>query len=68
MNVSTVNYWIKIAMLVQLKISLEIKFEVLENQLDLTIVWKEPEVDILLGINFPMLDCWEFDGHEGLVE
>ena len=68
MDVSVVNNWVKIAVLVQLKISLEINLEVFENELDVAVVWQEPEVDILLGINFPVFDSWEFNTKESFVK
>jgi hypothetical protein len=68
MDVSVVNNWVKIAVFVQLKISLEINLEVFENELDVAVVWQEPEVDILLGINFPVFDSWEFNTKESFVE
>ena len=67
-NVSAVNYWVKVTMLVQDKVGLEVKLEVLEDQLDVAIVREEPEVNILLGIDLPVFDCWEFDTDESLVE
>lgn len=67
-NVSAVNNWVKVTMLVQDKVGLEVKLEVLENQLDVAIVREEPEVDILLGIDLPVLDRWEFDTDQSLVE
>ena len=68
MNVSTVNYWVKVSMFVQDKVSLEIKLEILENQLNIAVVWEEPEVDILVCVYLPMLDCWEFDIDQRLIE
>jgi hypothetical protein len=68
MDVSVVHNWVKIAVFVQLKISLEINLEVFENELDVAVVWQEPEVDILLGINFPVFDSWEFNTKESFVE
>ena len=55
-------------MFVQNKISLEIKLEVFENELNIAKVGKEPEVNILLSVDLPMFDCWEFHAQEGLVE
>jgi hypothetical protein len=55
-NISAVNDWIKITMLIQYEVSLEVNFEVLEDQLDVAVVGKEPEVDILLSIDLPMFD------------
>jgi hypothetical protein len=68
MDVSVVHNWVKITVFVQLKISLEINLEVFENELDVAVVWQEPEVDILLGINFPVFDSWEFNTKESFVE
>lgn len=38
MDVSIVNNWIKVAMFIQLKVCLEVNFEIFENQLDVTVV------------------------------
>jgi len=67
-NISAVDDWVKVTMLIQLEISLEIEFEILEDQLDVAVVGEEPEVNILGGIDLPVLNGWEFDGHEGLVK
>jgi hypothetical protein len=68
MDVSVVNNWVKVTMFVQLEVSLEVNFEIFENQLDVTVIRQEPEVHILLGINFPVLDSWELDTQECLIK
>jgi len=68
MNVSIVNNWVKITVFVQLEVGLEINLEVLENQLDVTVVRQEPEVDVLLCIDFPMFNSWELDAKECFIE
>ena len=67
-DVSAVNDWVKVTVLVQNEIGLEVNLEVLEYQLDVAVVRQEPEVDILFSIYLPMFDCGEFDTHESLVE
>lgn len=68
MDVSVVNNWIKVAMFIQLKVCLEVNFKIFENQLDVTVIWQKPKVHILLGVNFPMLDGWEFDTQKSLIK
>jgi hypothetical protein len=53
---------------VKLEVGLEINLEVLENQLDVTVVRQEPEVDVLLCIDFPMFNSWELDAKESFIE
>jgi hypothetical protein len=67
-NVSVVNNWVEVAMLIENKVGLKINLEVFENQLDVAVVGQEPEVDVLLRINFPVLHGREFDTEQGLVE
>lgn len=55
-------------MFVQNEVSLEINLEVLEYELNLAEVGEEPEVDILLGVDLPVLDRGELHAHERLVK
>lgn len=67
-NVCAVDDWVEVTVLIQDKVSLEINLEVLENQLDVAVVGQEPEVNILLGIDLPVFNSWEFHIDKGFVE
>jgi len=54
-----VNLWLKVTIFIQGKITFKLKFEVLDNQLHLAYIGQKPKVDILWGINLPVLDSWE---------
>jgi len=67
-DVSVIHNWVKISVLIQLQVSLEIKLEIFEDKLNIAEIRKEPEVDLLFAIYFPMFDSWEFYTDEGFIK
>ena len=66
-DVGIINNWVEVSMLIKLQISLEVNFEVLEDKLNIADVGKKPEVNILVCIDFPVLDSWELNAQKGLI-
>jgi len=67
-NVSLVNNWVKIPIFIKLEIRVKINSKVIKDQFNITDVWQEPKVDILLGIDLPALDSWELDAEHRSVQ
>lgn len=67
-DVSVIHNWVKISVLIQLQVSLEIKLEIFEDKLNIAEIREEPEVDLLFAIYFPMFDCWEFYTDQGFIK
>lgn len=60
-DIGIIHDWVEISMLIKLKVSLEVDFEVLEDKLNIADVRKEPEVNILVCIDLPVLHSWELN-------
>lgn len=66
-DVHFLNNWVQVALLVQLKGGAHVDAEVLEYQLYRTVIRNEPEVDVLLSADLPVLEGGELEFQEALV-
>lgn len=63
-DIGIIHDWVEISMLIKLQVSLEVDFEVLEDKLNIADVGKEPEVNILVCIDLPVLHSWELNAQK----
>lgn len=66
-DIHVVHYGIYVTIFIQDQVSLEVHVEVLENELDSALAWKDHRVDLLHGIDFPFFDSREIKFNERKV-